>query len=65
MATVFAGMAAGLDDFIQSASGDLSWLSDAMAPVRPEVACRRTWSPTTPRSPTAGTSARTPATSRS
>ena len=32
MATVFAGMAAGLDGFIPSASGDLSWLNDAMAP---------------------------------
>jgi dihydrofolate reductase len=32
MATVFAGMAASLDGFIQSASGDLSWLNDAMAP---------------------------------
>ena len=31
MATVFAGMAASLDGFIQSASGDLSWLNDAMA----------------------------------
>jgi dihydrofolate reductase len=27
---VFAGMAASLDGFIQSASGDLSWLNDAM-----------------------------------
>jgi dihydrofolate reductase len=32
MATVFAGMAASLDGFIQSASGNLSWLNDAMAP---------------------------------
>ena len=32
MATVFAGMAASLDGFIQSTSGDLSWLNDAMAP---------------------------------
>jgi dihydrofolate reductase len=32
MATVFAGMAASLDGYIQSASGDLSWLNDAMAP---------------------------------
>jgi dihydrofolate reductase len=32
MATVFAGTAASLDGFIQSASGDLSWLNDAMAP---------------------------------
>ena len=32
MTTVFAGMAASLDGFIQSASGDLSWLDDAMAP---------------------------------
>src|SRR5687768_17484096 len=32
MTTVFAGMAASLDGFIQSASGDLSWLNDAMAP---------------------------------
>ena len=32
MATVFGGMAASLDGFIQSASGDLSWLNDAMAP---------------------------------
>jgi dihydrofolate reductase len=31
MATVFAGMAASLDGFIQSASGDPSWLNDAMA----------------------------------
>ena len=30
--TVFAGVAASLDGFIQSASGDLSWLNDAMAP---------------------------------
>jgi dihydrofolate reductase len=30
--TVFAGMAASLDGFIQSASGDLSWLNDALAP---------------------------------
>jgi dihydrofolate reductase len=30
--TVFAGMAAGLDGFIQSTSGDLSWLDDAMTP---------------------------------
>ena len=30
MAVVFAGMAASLDGFIQSASGDLSWLNDAM-----------------------------------
>ena len=32
MSTVFAGMAASLDGFIQSTSGDLSWLNDAMAP---------------------------------
>ncbi|MGY1730563.1 dihydrofolate reductase family protein [Geodermatophilus sp. SYSU D01045] len=32
MATVFAGMAASLDGFIQSTSGDLAWLNDAMAP---------------------------------
>ena len=32
MATVFAGMAASLDGFIGSASGNLSWLNDAMAP---------------------------------
>jgi dihydrofolate reductase len=32
MTTVFAGMAASLDGYIQSASGDLSWLNDAMAP---------------------------------
>jgi dihydrofolate reductase len=32
MATVFAGMAASLDGFIQSTSRDLSWLNDAMAP---------------------------------
>jgi dihydrofolate reductase len=32
MAMVFAGMAASLDGFIQSASGDLAWLNDAMAP---------------------------------
>ena len=32
MTTVFAGMAASLDGFIRSASGDLSWLNDAMAP---------------------------------
>ncbi|WP_369253942.1 dihydrofolate reductase family protein [Geodermatophilus amargosae] len=32
MATVFAGMAASLDGYIQSASGDLAWLNDAMAP---------------------------------
>ena len=32
MATVFAGMAASLDGFIQSSSGDLSWLNDVMAP---------------------------------
>ena len=32
MATVFAGVAASLDGFIQSGSGDLSWLNDAMAP---------------------------------
>jgi dihydrofolate reductase len=32
MTTVFAGVAASLDGFIQSASGDLSWLNDAMAP---------------------------------
>ncbi|GAB3193582.1 dihydrofolate reductase family protein [Geodermatophilus arenarius] len=32
MATVFAGMAASLDGFIQSRSGDLAWLNDAMAP---------------------------------
>jgi dihydrofolate reductase len=32
MATVFAGMAASLDGYIQSASGDLSWLNGAMAP---------------------------------
>ncbi len=30
MTVVFAGMAASLDGFIQSASGDLSWLNDAM-----------------------------------
>jgi dihydrofolate reductase len=30
--TVFGGMAASLDGFIQSTSGDLSWLNDAMAP---------------------------------
>jgi dihydrofolate reductase len=32
MTTVFAGMAASLDGYIQSPSGDLSWLNDAMAP---------------------------------
>ena len=32
MTTVFAGMAASLDGLIQSTSGDLSWLDDAMAP---------------------------------
>jgi hypothetical protein len=32
MATFFAGMAASLDGFVRSASGDLSWLDDAMAP---------------------------------
>jgi dihydrofolate reductase len=32
MTVVFAGMAASLDGFIRSASGDLSWLNDAMAP---------------------------------
>ena len=32
MTTVFAGMAASLDGLIQSTSGDLSWLNDAMAP---------------------------------
>ena len=32
MTTVFAGMAASLDGFVRSASGDLSWLDDAMAP---------------------------------
>ena len=32
MAAVFAGMATSLDGFIRSASGDLSWLNDAMAP---------------------------------
>jgi dihydrofolate reductase len=32
MTTVFAGMAASLDGYIQSASGDLAWLNDAMAP---------------------------------
>jgi dihydrofolate reductase len=32
MTTVFAGVAASLDGFIQSTSGDLSWLNDAMAP---------------------------------
>ena len=32
MTTVIAGMAASLDGFIQSTSGDLSWLDDAMAP---------------------------------
>jgi dihydrofolate reductase len=32
MAVVFAGMAASLDGFIRSPSGDLSWLDDAMAP---------------------------------
>ena len=30
MTVVFAGMAASLDGFIRSASGDLSWLNDAM-----------------------------------
>lgn len=30
--TVFAGMAISLDGYIQSRSGDLSWLNDAMAP---------------------------------
>jgi dihydrofolate reductase len=32
MTTVFGGVAASLDGYIQSASGDLSWLNDAMAP---------------------------------
>ena len=32
MATVFAGMAASLDGFVRSESGDPSWLNDAMAP---------------------------------
>ena len=32
MATVFAGMAASLDGYVRSTSGDLSWLNDAMAP---------------------------------
>jgi dihydrofolate reductase len=32
MSTVFAGMAASLDGYIQSESGDRSWLDDAMAP---------------------------------
>ena len=32
MTTVFAGVAASLDGFIRSTSGDLSWLDDAMAP---------------------------------
>jgi len=32
MTAVFAGMAASLDGLIQSTSGDLSWLDDAMAP---------------------------------
>jgi dihydrofolate reductase len=32
MTTVFGGVAASLDGFIRSASGDLSWLDDAMAP---------------------------------
>jgi dihydrofolate reductase len=31
MSTVFGGMAVSLDGYIQSASGDLSWLNDAMA----------------------------------
>ena len=31
MSTVFAGMAASLDGFVRSESGDLSWLNDAMA----------------------------------
>src|SRR5688572_29408438 len=31
MTTVFAGMAASLEGFIQASSGDLSWLNDAMA----------------------------------
>jgi hypothetical protein len=51
MATVFAEMAASLDGFIRSASGDLSWLDDAMAR-------------TTPPSPAPGTCAPTPATWR-
>jgi dihydrofolate reductase len=32
MTTVFAGMAASLDGFIGSTSGDMSWLNDAIAP---------------------------------
>jgi dihydrofolate reductase len=32
MTRVFAGMAASLDGFVRSASGDLSWIDDAMAP---------------------------------
>jgi dihydrofolate reductase len=32
MTTVFAGVAASLDGYIRSTSGDLSWLNDAMAP---------------------------------
>jgi dihydrofolate reductase len=32
MTTVFGGVAASLDGFIQSASGDMTWLNDAMAP---------------------------------
>jgi dihydrofolate reductase len=31
MGVVFGGMAASLDGYIASASGDLSWLNDAMA----------------------------------
>ena len=31
MGVVFAGMAASLDGYIRSESGDLSWLNDAMA----------------------------------
>lgn len=31
MGTVFGGMAVSLDGYIQSESGDLSWLNDAMA----------------------------------
>lgn len=32
MSVVFAGLAASLDGFIASKSGDLSWLNDALAP---------------------------------
>jgi dihydrofolate reductase len=32
MTTVFAGVAASLDGFLRSTSGDLSWLNDAMVP---------------------------------